>query len=196
MRQLRLTQVTHSATGMSLVTDATGAIAYYITGEMGQKGNTLRILNQSATVLAELELASLGFLPRFTMTVNGHQVGSIGLSLQLHEISFVSGLNWLILGNLDKQKFQITHLHYQLAITQPNNDGRLAITIYDEPNEAQLVLIAAFLDRWQFIASGRTAPWLSFFATPQRLLGSSYELHPELPGQSQSDRLESSIKSH
>ena len=42
MRELYLTQVTHAATGMSLVTNVVGTIAYYITGEMGQTGNRFK----------------------------------------------------------------------------------------------------------------------------------------------------------
>lgn len=197
MRELYLTQVTHAATGMSLVTNELGTIAYYITGEMGQTGNRLKILDKSAHVLAELEQASLGFLPRFTLRVANTQVGSIGLSLQLREVLFVSGVNWLILGNLDKQRFQISKMRHQLAASIPKGDGRLTIQIADVDNEVALVLITAFLDRWQFIASGRTAPWFTFMTGREPLLGSSYrELKPSLPSHSQFVTLGTSIKSH
>ena len=61
----------------------------------------------------------------------------------------MSGVSWLILGNLDKQRFQISKMRHQLAASFPKGDGRLTIQIADVDNEVALVLITAFLDRWQ-----------------------------------------------
>lgn len=178
MQQFHLTQSPQSAAGMSFVTNQLGDIVYYITGEMGQPGNHLQILDKNAKPLATITQVSAGLLPRFSLTVAQHHVGSIGLSMQLREILFVSGVNWVILGNLDKQSYQIFKGPHQLARTTAMQDGRLKLLILSKAHTATLILILAFLDRWRHITHSGRITWRGF---TQTFGPTAQQISPNLP---------------
>lgn len=197
MQQFHLTQSPQSTAGMSFVTNQVGDIAYYITGEIGQPGHYLQILDKHANPLATITQISTGLLPRFSLTVAQQQVGSIGLSMQLREILFVSGVNWLILGNLDKQNYQIFNGRHQLAHTTAATDGRLNLIIFTNTDPAPLILVLAFLDRWRHVASSGRISWRRFTQT----FGPAFEptvqqIGVHLPKNTRSATLRALIKSH
>ncbi len=166
MHDLLMSKIREQFDGITTVTTYTNDIKYIISGQIGQRHDKLTIYDQSYDPLAEINQVSSGILPRFILTNQQQTVGSIGLSLKLHELLFVNNLNWLVLGSLEKRRFQIKTVRQQLATANPIRDQRLSIHIAKTNQEPLLLLIIAFLDRWQFIAHGHPLARPSIFNAP------------------------------
>lgn len=166
MHDLLMSKVREQFDGITTVTTYTNVVKYIISGQIGQRYDTITIYNQSYEPLAKITQISSGIIPRFILASHQREVGSIGLSLKLHELLFVNNLNWFVLGSLEKRHFQIKTVSQQLATATPSKDQRLLIKISDTHQEPLLLLIIAFLDRWEFIAHGHPLAWPSIFNMP------------------------------
>lgn len=170
MHDLYISQSHSKRAGTTTVTEYNHTVKYFVSGQIGKRNNQLTIFNDAFEELATITQVSSGLLPRFTLSSQNKQVGSIGISLKRHELLYVNSLNWFVVGSLEKRRFQITTVNRQLAYAQPLADKRLEVTLLNNEQESLLVLIIAFLDRWAFIAQRYPLAWPNPFNTPMPVI--------------------------
>jgi uncharacterized protein YxjI len=161
MQRFYLTTLSSNNSVRLQVSDEQGTQRYEIRGSIGFIGATLTIANRHGRQLAMIRRTSTGLFPRFDLLVDNHRLGSIGLSLQLREILFVSGRNWLITGSAISNRYQVHHFQHLVLRTYPLSDLREMLEIDDIKNESLLILLAAFLDTWRRNTIAYRRAWIT-----------------------------------
>lgn len=139
--------------GMSVVKDEHGQPRYILTGRHGLANEGYILHTISGTELGELRQRSVGLSPTFDLSVNHARVGSIKKVFGVwREFIFVSGLNWLVIGNLLANQYHIYHGVKSVTTiasvgTASNTVFKIAIT--ETRDVPAALLIAAILDRWR-----------------------------------------------
>lgn len=145
---LHQTQTTQQY-GSSWVADQTGKMYYFLRGQLHQYYYQLQIHDNKNMFLSEIKQTSTGILPRFKIQAGKKQLGSFGLALPMHEIIYIQRLNWIILAHPKQREYFIFHGKKLLLHGYLNNKQQLQMDIYHTENQALLVLMIAFLDRYQ-----------------------------------------------
>jgi hypothetical protein len=150
MREYTLLSFDAAGLDRSLILDQSGMVVYTIKGNISQAGGRLQLFgnDNDNDSLLQITRLSTGLLSRFVLQSGNTTLGSIGLTLNLRELLFVNGLNWLITGSARTNQYSVHHLQHLIMLAKPQQDLRQKLVIWDEHHVAELVLIAAFLDKW------------------------------------------------
>ncbi|AVH74913.1 hypothetical protein [Weissella koreensis] len=145
---LHQTQATQQY-GSSWVTDQTDQIFYFLRGQLHKYYYQLQINDNKNMFLAEIKQASTGIIPRFKIQAGQKKIGSFGLALPMHEIIYIQRINWIVLAHPKKREYFIFHGKKLLLHGYLNNKKQLQMDIHQTSDQALLVLLTAFLDRYQ-----------------------------------------------
>ncbi|MDR3190136.1 MAG: hypothetical protein LBT80_02885 [Lactobacillaceae bacterium] len=178
MSQLILRQTSgETGFGVGVVTDLAGQPVFHIAGDFGRIGDKLILTDQSQHPLAEIEQTAIGILPKFILKANGQEVGSFGLSLQFREILYISHTNWLVFGNTFSHNYNIARMSGILAQARAGEANRIKIEISAEEHTTALVLIVAFLERWQATHAMFGAQFRKITASDDQVLALPTSMH-------------------
>lgn len=142
-----------SARGVNTIKDRNGKIAYILSGRWGMMPAVMEVYDVSDQRLAQIRQRSLGILPRFELyDTNQEMVGSLRRYYRMGpEILFVSGLNWVVLGNSLHFNYRVYHgrkLIMTLKEFSAQNQADLAMTVTEQKDEPICLCLAAILDFW------------------------------------------------
>lgn len=162
--------------GVSRITDQNGKLLYHIIGDFGRPGDQLQLIAPGAESHCKIVQTAAGFLPRFVLKLDAQELGSFGLSTQFRDLLVINHLNWLVIGNPQRRRYSVKNLTRTLARVVPTNNFRLQITYTDEKFGPAIILIIAFIDRWQTIQSQQRYPaWQPLFS--QKLAVQNIKYH-------------------
>lgn len=152
MRTLYTRRTELSNRGLIKIKDSSGRLVYMIVGKWGMSPSVLSVYDVSGSRLAQIKQRSLGLFPRFDLYDAEHHVGSLrryyGIS---HEMLFVKGLNWFIIGNLMTFNYKVYHGRQcimTISEVQLPTEKALEFHIFDQADEPLCLCISAILDRW------------------------------------------------
>ena len=138
-----------SSRGISTLKDANGNVCYILSGRWGMMPAVLEVYDINDHRLAQIRQCSLGLLPKFELYNEYRQkVGSLRRYYHVGaEIHFVSGLNWVILGNSLNLNYKVFHgRELIMVVTQLNDFTSLQITASEY--EPICICLAVILDFW------------------------------------------------
>ncbi|MBD5069426.1 MAG: hypothetical protein HDT50_04425 [Lactobacillus sp.] len=152
MRNLYTRRSELSNRGTIRVKDDSGRLVYLMLGKWGIHPGVLSVYDVSGPLLAEIKQRSLGFFPKFDLYASKKHVGSLrryqGIS---HEMLFVKGLNWFIVGNLMTFNYKVYHGRQcimTISEVQLTAGTSLEFHIKNKDDEPLCLCIAAILDYW------------------------------------------------
>jgi len=151
MRQLYLNQGALSTRATTVIRDADNQSCYLLVGKWGMRADVLTVYLIDGSLEAEVRQESLGLLPRFRLLYRRQTVGRVSKTFGLiREVLFVRGLNWVIMGNLNKAQFRIYHGRDLIATIKPADAAAntLLVTVDQPDHEGLVICLAAILDRW------------------------------------------------
>lgn len=146
--QINLSELDH--TRSCRIIDEYKDTKYLIVGKWGLISDTFSVYSIGGDVLAEARQQSLGVTPRFDLFCFNQFVGSSVLHFSLHYTTlFINGINWLVVGNQEKQSYTITHGRQKIATIKSYAQADQIIRIMTVENinhEPIVALIAAILN--------------------------------------------------
>ncbi|GAF37111.1 hypothetical protein [Lentilactobacillus farraginis] len=146
--QINLSELDH--TRSCRIIDEYKDTKYLIVGKWGLVSDTFSVYSITGDVLAEARQQSLGTTPRFDLFCVGQFVGSSVLHFSMHYTTlFINGINWLVIGNQEKQSYTITHGRQKIATIKSYAQADQIIRIMAVENinhEPIVALIAAILN--------------------------------------------------
>lgn len=152
MRNLYTQRTELSNRGTIRVKDSSGRLIYLLVGKWGLSPGVLSVYDVTGERLAEIKQRTLGFFSKFDLYDKRHHVGSLrryyGIS---HEMLFVKGLNWFIIGNLMTFNYKVYHGRQcimTISEVQTATGTALEFHIAEQANEPLCFCIAAILDHW------------------------------------------------
>ncbi|QIL50346.1 hypothetical protein G7084_02790 [Weissella coleopterorum] len=135
--------------GSSWVTDQNGHTIYFLRGQLSQYYYQLQIHDAKNMFLAEIKQLNTGIIPRFKIQSGERQLGSFGLALPMHEVIYIKRLNWVVFAHPKQRAYYIFKGRQVLLHSSLNQHQQLEINITQSKQQALLILIIAFLDRYQ-----------------------------------------------
>lgn len=122
---------------------------YLITGRWGVSQDNFSVYSVSNALLAEVNQIGRSSMPKFTLHYLNRFVGTSIVNINLHYLTiYIGGLNWLITGNLNKQKFTIrkgTKIIATINSHLKNGDIIREVWISEMNLEPLLITIAAVI---------------------------------------------------
>lgn len=152
MRLLYSRRNSLTSTGCATIKDEHGQIIYLITGKWGKAHDVLSIYSIHDELLAQVKQKSFGIFPRFDLYVKNQHVGSLRRYYGVgHEMLFVKGLNWFIIGNIFNFNYKIYHGRnciMSISEIQLTKGQGLEFAIANYSDEPLCLCIAAILDHF------------------------------------------------
>lgn len=138
------------------VTDERNQPHYLIQSLRSFELNGVRVLSLSADTLGEAHQSSLKLLPSYTLT-NGTGDETIGQINRLvgvwREVLFVSGLNWLVVGDITQNQYNVFRGNKKVwvvdTLNRADDADYFVVDVADPANEVPALLVAAVLNRWR-----------------------------------------------
>lgn len=136
------------------VTDEKNTPHYLIQSLRSFELNGVRVLSLSAETLGEARQSSLGLLPNYTLTSHDETVGQINRIVGIwREVIFVSGLNWLLVGDLTQNRYTGFHGNGKVMVVDTlstvTDADYYVVDVFHPDNEVPALLVAAVLNRWR-----------------------------------------------
>ncbi|KRN27656.1 hypothetical protein IV38_GL001868 [Lactobacillus selangorensis] len=138
--------------GVTFIYDAHKRMQYLLVGNRGLRHNKISLYASSGELLGEIQQMSLGFSPRYDLWIDQQKVASLKKLFGMwREFTFVSGYNWLIVGDLVHNQYRILHHTSTLMTAQsillPTGNG-MALEITHDSDIVPCLLISAVLNHW------------------------------------------------
>ncbi|EHL97980.1 hypothetical protein HMPREF9103_01804 [Lentilactobacillus parafarraginis F0439] len=112
--QINLSELDH--TRSCRIIDEYKDTKYLIVGKWGLVSDTFSVYSLTGEVLATVRQQSLGTTPRFDIFYLHQFIGSSVIHFSMHYTTlYINGINWLIIGNQEKQSYTITHGRQKIA---------------------------------------------------------------------------------
>lgn len=103
------------------IKDENGWDKYFVEGELFSLGKRLHILDAHGTEVALIRQQLLTFLPRYTLTVRGREIGDICKEFTIfYQRYVIDSLGWVVEGSFWEHEFEI------------RRDGQVIARIYKE----------------------------------------------------------------
>ena len=124
-----------------------------LTGKNGLRSNHLEVQNIQGTVLAAAHQLGWGLRSKYQLINNQQPVGTITKPFGIMpEVRYVSGLNWVIIGNALNKHYRVFRTGRLVFMMQPmilSNASYYELAITNEADEPLAILIATLINRWQ-----------------------------------------------
>lgn len=139
------------------VTDEKNSPHYLIQTIRSFELNGVRVLSLSADTLGEARQSSLNLLPRYTLVVDEQEVGQINrLAGVWREVLFVSGLNWLLVGDITRNQYTGYHGSKKVltvdTLATADDANYFIVDVTESNDEVPALLVAATLNRWRKVS--------------------------------------------
>lgn len=146
--QINLSELDH--TRSCRIIDEYKDTKYLIVGKWGLVSDTFSVYSLTGEVLATVRQQSLGTTPRFDIFYLHQFIGSSVIHFSMHYTTlYINGINWLIIGNQEKQSYTITHGRQKIASIKSYAQADQVIRLMDVgdiKHEPIVALIAAILN--------------------------------------------------
>ncbi len=146
--QINLSELDH--TRSCRIIDEYRDTKYLIVGKWGLVSDTFSVYSLTSSVLAEAKQQSLGITPKFDLFYLHQFVGTSVIHFSMHYTTlFINGINWLVIGNQEKQSYTITHGRKRIATIKSYTRADQVIRVMkvdDIKHEPMVALIAAILN--------------------------------------------------
>lgn len=122
---------------------------YIVTGNWGNVGNKICIYSIRNETLAKIEQVTNGNNPKFNLFYKDQFIGSSVLNTSLiHSFIYINGVNWIVLGNNQSDKFIIQRSIHQIAKISPvsfSNNSVYQITSNKISQEPLIIAIVTII---------------------------------------------------
>lgn len=155
--QLNLSELDH--TRSSRVIDEYKDTKYLIVGKWGLVSDTFSVYSITGDILAKIRQQSMGRTPKFDIFFLHQFVGSSVINISMHYTTiFINGLNWLVIGNQEKQSYTIWHRREKIATIKSYGQSDQIIRLIKVDtfkHEPLVVAIAAILNHPSLVHTSR-----------------------------------------
>ncbi|GHP15128.1 hypothetical protein YK48G_25530 [Lentilactobacillus fungorum] len=155
--QLNLSELDH--TRSSRIIDEYKDTKYLIVGKWGLISDTFSVYSVSGDVLAKVRQQSMGISPKFDVFYLHQFVGSSVINFSMHYTTvFINGINWLVIGNQEKQFYTIWRGRERIATIKSYGESDQVIRLLKVDNikhEPIVVAIAAILNHPSLVHTSR-----------------------------------------
>ncbi|EHO54485.1 hypothetical protein [Lentilactobacillus kisonensis] len=155
--QLNLSELDH--TRSSRIIDEYKDTKYLIVGKWGLISDAFSVYSVSGDILAKVRQQSMGINPKFDVFFLRQFVGSSVINVSMHYTTiFINGIDWLIIGNQEKQSYVIWHKREKIATIKSYGQSDQIIRLIKVDNikhEPLVVAIAAILNHPSLVHTAR-----------------------------------------
>ena len=141
-----------SAKVRTLIKDDKNQPAYLLVGSWGSKGDSVSVYHLDGRLLAKAKQTTLSVRPQFDLFMHHEKVGVLKrLFFWQRDFYFIKKLNWLAIGDIKKQKYQIYYLNDKLfEMTQVKRGNRVffKMIVPDEKLAPLCICLVSVLDYW------------------------------------------------
>lgn len=153
MRKLYINQSSLKTQESAVVRDEQRQSIYLLIGKWGIAADSISAYNMHGGLVAELKQLSTGLFPKFDLYAYQHKVGTVSKHIAFqNELTFVHGLNWVIVGNQLKGDYNIYHgLNLVMSVKSGEYNGShnyKELVISEIEDEPVCVCLVAILDHW------------------------------------------------
>lgn len=153
MQKLYLPDHQANEAATSVILTDNGRQRYLLTGKNGLRSNHLEVQNLQGTVLAAAHQLGWGLRSKYQLINNQQPVGTITKPFGIMpEVRYVSGLNWVIIGNALNNHYRVFRTGRLVFMMQPmilSDTTYYELAITNEADEPLAILIATLVNRWQ-----------------------------------------------
>lgn len=129
-----------------------------LTGQFGFSQGSLNLLSVSGGYLGRVNHVKNNLISVYQLEEQNRNIGQMRkLTGVWHQFTYVTKLNWVVMGSITTNSYQVAHGVHNIFSVQPmiNKKGLDGILITIEPNIQDTIpvfLIAATLNQWSLIA--------------------------------------------
>lgn len=133
-----------------------------LTGQFGFSQGSINLLSISGDYLGRVTHVKSRFSPIYQLEEQHVPIGQMHkLSGVWHQFTFISQLNWAVIGSITTNSYQVAHgVHniftVQSIVNKKGLDGIMVTVESAQQNLVPVFLVAATLNQWSLIAQRKT----------------------------------------
>lgn len=141
-----------STSSLSVVKTDNGKPAYILTGRHGLINGGFDLNTLSGEPLGSIRQKTVSVFPRYDLYIANRKVASVKKMFGVwHQFIFISDLNWVAMGNLLNNHYQVFHRVKTIFSAEEIAPAIVKLTIPNNRDIPAAILLAAILDRFRHV---------------------------------------------
>lgn len=141
-----------STSSLSVIKTDNGKPAYILTGRHGLINGGFDLNTLSGEPLGSIRQKTVSVFPRYDLYIANRKVASVKKMFGVwHQFIFISDLNWVAMGNLLNNHYQVFHGVKTIFSAEEIAPAIVKLTIPNNRDIPAAILLAAILDRFRHV---------------------------------------------